>query len=113
MNENQEKTKELENLIYLLSKIQKQLYRHIYTSNGRLYSENELKQINEDLKSINLSFNDAIKVLKLLKNSMSEPLFEENQISCIETALLDSGVGITEISAVLIHLKNAKKDIEK
>jgi hypothetical protein len=70
------------------------------------FVESFLKNIDQNVINLQKRI-DELK--KIEYEFLGQPLFEEMQLSCIETALLDSGVGRTEISAALMHLKNAKK----
>ena len=76
--------------------------------------QNTVNQIKSEMNWVILSYKKCKdKINSLIANDLSDPLFEGNQLSCIETALFDSGIGETEIKTVLMNLKNAKKDIAK
>jgi hypothetical protein len=110
----------------LIEKLQKQivyevaLYKKIDSKDFRQYvtlepnyCEKSIDFVESFLKNIQqntINLQKRIEELNKIEHEfLGQKLFEQNQLSCIETALLDAGIGAAEISAVLINLKNAKK----
>jgi len=66
--------------------------------------------IKSSLSAINASIDYELAHINYIKEEFeAQKIFKESQLSYIETTLIDSGVDQAEISAVLKHLKKAKK----
>ena len=111
MSQNEKKYKEIEKFIYLIKKFQNDLNSNLENSEAYIFSEDELKKINEELKAINYAFIDAIKNIELIRDLASAPLFDESQICIIQNALIDELIDEKEIRSITMKLKKLRQNL--
>lgn len=116
MNAKQVLAEKTKHFIYLLEKSEMEIRSfspEVYES----FADNDQNVVNRvkfQMNSVISSYKNCTDNLNyIISNELNEPLFDKEQISAVEKALFDSGVGITEISTALINIKNAKKEATK